>query len=72
MIVYSIDSKESFNHIDNWLKELKLQSSPDIKIILIGNKADLKEKREVKLKEAKKFKDKMVFIFFVKHWLKQG
>ena len=48
MIVYSIDSKESFTHINTWLKELKLQSSPDIKILLIGNKADLKEKREVK------------------------
>ena len=41
MMVYAIDNIESFNHIESWLKEIKLQSNPDIKIFLIGNKADL-------------------------------
>ena len=31
MMVYAIDNKESFNHIETWLKEVKLQSNPDIK-----------------------------------------
>ena len=47
ILVYSIDSKESFSHISTWLKEVKLQSHPDVKIILIGNKKDLEEKRKV-------------------------
>ena len=53
MIVYSIDNKESFIHINTWLKELKMQSNPDIKIFLIGNKVDL-ENRVVSYDEAKK------------------
>lgn len=57
MMVYAIDSKESFTHINTWLKEVKLQSSPDIKIFLIGNKADLVEKREVNFEEAKQYRD---------------
>ena len=55
MMVYAIDSKESFNHIDSWLKEVKLQSSPDIKIFLIGNKADLEDKRQVPIETAKQY-----------------
>ena len=54
MIVYSIDNKESFMHINTWLKELKMQSNPDIKIFLIGNKVDL-ENRVVSYDEAKNF-----------------
>ena len=53
MMVYAIDSKESFTHIETWLKEVKLQSNPDIKIFLIGNKADLDDQRQVQLSEAK-------------------
>ena len=55
MMVYAIDSKESFIHIDSWLKEVKLQSSPDIKIFLIGNKADLEDKRQVPFESAKQY-----------------
>ena len=37
-----------------WYKELKEQSSPDIKIILVGNKSDLSKKRAVKEDEVQK------------------
>ena len=55
VIVYSIDKKTSFKDIDLWLKELRLYSSPDIKIILIGNKSDLEDKREVTYEEGAKY-----------------
>ena len=47
ILVYSIDSKHSFENLESWLNDVKTQSSPDIKIILIGNKVDLEDKREV-------------------------
>ena len=72
MMVYSIDSKESFIHIETWLKEVKLQSNPDIKIFLIGNKADLEEKREVKTDEANQFKLENDFHFFSETSAKSG
>ena len=52
-MVYAIDNKESFEHIDNWLKEIKYKSSPDIKIFLVGNKCDLTEERKVTSEEGK-------------------
>ena len=64
MIVYSIDSKMSFNNIESWLKEVKLQNDHDIKLFLIGNKIDLEEKREVQLNEAKRFADENEIHYF--------
>ena len=72
MMVYSIDSKESFSHINTWLKEVKLQSHPDVKIILIGNKKDLEEKREVTYEEAKKFKEESQLLYFEETSAKTG
>lgn len=55
MIMYSIDNEESFRHLDYWIKEIKNNSSPNIKIILIGNKVDLEDKRVISKEEADNF-----------------
>ena len=55
-MVYSIDNKESFKNLEIWLNELKVNSNPDVKIFLIGNKSDLESNREVSNKEAENFK----------------
>ena len=72
MMVYAIDNKESFAHIETWLKEVKLQSNPDIKIFLIGNKADLDEERKVKMETAKAFKEENGIHYFSEASAKSG
>ena len=72
MMVYAIDSRESFNHIESWLKEVKLQSNPDIKIFLIGNKSDLDEQRKVPLDIAKTFKEENGIHYFSETSAKNG
>ena len=52
IIVYSIDNRDSFDNLDSWLDEIKSQTHPNLKIFLIGNKADLEDQRVVKTKEA--------------------
>ena len=37
----NIPSPSSFENIDIWLKELRTNSNPDVKVFLIGNKVDL-------------------------------
>ena len=65
ILVYSIDNKESFKNLNFWLNDLKTQSNPDIKIILIGNKKDLNAKREVTFEQGQKFyKEKQFQLFF--------
>ena len=72
MMVYAIDNRESFNHIETWLKEVKLQSNPDIKIFLIGNKSDLEENRKVTTEAAKTFKDENGIHYFSEASAKNG
>jgi small GTP-binding protein len=72
MMVYSIDSRESFIHINTWLKEIRLQSHPDVKIILIGNKNDLEDKRQVTFEEAKKYKEENQLLCFEETSAKTG
>ena len=42
----------SFNNIDKWLAEIKDKTSNDLKLMIIGNKIDLKEFREVSNEQA--------------------
>ena len=72
MMVYAIDNRESFNHIETWLKEVKLQSNPDIKIFLIGNKSDLEENRKVTTEAAKTFKEENGIHYFSEASAKNG
>jgi Ras-related protein Rab-11A len=51
-LVYDITRKDTFNHIENWLRELTSINSDKISIILIGNKSDLSLLRKVSKHEA--------------------
>ncbi|KAH9768474.1 ras-related protein RABF1 [Citrus sinensis] len=53
VVVYDITSPDSFNKAQYWVK-LQKHGSPDIVMALVGNKADLHEKREVPAQYAEK------------------
>ena len=72
MIVYSIDSRESFFHLDTWLKDVRLLCNPDVKIFLIGNKADLESNRAVSKDEAQKYYENNNFNYFSETSAKSG
>lgn len=57
VIVYAINSQESFENIDMWLKELRMNSNPDAKVFLIGNKIDLESERVIVAEQGKKYAD---------------
>jgi Ras-related protein Rab-11A len=47
LVVYDITQKKSFENIEKWVNDLKVAGDPKITIILIGNKSDLEDKRQV-------------------------
>lgn len=53
--MYLIDSRETFNALTNWLTDAKTLASPNIVIVLVGNKKDLEAEREVTYLEASRF-----------------
>ena len=63
LLVYDITRKETFDHITKWLNEVKSNGSKDICCILIGNKKDLEEQRQVKYEEGKELAEKNNFLF---------
>ena len=46
-IVYDITRKNSFDNVEKWINDLKIIGDPKINIMLIGNKIDLEDQREV-------------------------
>ena len=52
LVVYDVTSKTSFDNVDNWVSEIKEKASTDMKTMMIGNKIDLKDERQVSTEEA--------------------
>ena len=63
IVVYDICRKKSFENVDKWIDDFKSKADDDAVIILIGNKSDLDEKREVSKEEAESKAQKNKFGF---------
>ena len=72
IIIYSVANKNSFQHVENWIKELKLNSSKNIKIILVGNKCDLTKERKISYQEGENLKKKHKLDYFLEASAKTG
>lgn len=77
LLVYDTTSRDSFNALANWLNDAKTLASPNIVILLVGNKKDLEEEREVTFLEASTFAQENgefdeifddVILMFIKHF----
>lgn len=53
LLVYDISRRQTFDSIGRWLNELQTHSDMNVVTILVGNKSDLKDAREVTTAEGK-------------------
>ena len=72
IMVYSIISKESFDNVEMWLRELRSHSNPDVKVFLIGNKIDLEAEREVTTEQGENFYKQNNLSLFMESSAKTG
>ncbi|XP_072496746.1 ras-related protein Rab-17 [Notamacropus eugenii] len=64
LLVYDIANKDSFHRAQKWWKELENEFQPEeIVVILVGNKTDLEDSREVTLEEGKAFAESNKLLF---------
>ena len=71
VLIYSITDYKSFQNLDSWINEMK-KYAPNSKIILLGNKADDEEKREVSYDDGKNLSIKYNLDLFMEVSAKNG
>ena len=54
-LIYDITNRDSFKNLENWLIEIEKNASQNVLKILIGNKNDLVDDREVQVEEGQAF-----------------
>ena len=55
LLLFDITNSASFEELGNWLNDLQQLCNPNAYIILVGNKTDLEEKRQVGSQQANDF-----------------
>lgn len=64
LLVYDITRKESFHKAQQWLEDLEKEFHPgEVVVMLVGNKMDLSEEREVTFQEGKEFAESKSLMF---------
>lgn len=72
LLVYDITRKDTFDVLDMWLQMIRDSASPDVKVVLIGNKADDAENRQVSSELGKQYTGQNGLFEFVETSAKTG
>ena len=72
LIVYAINNRDSFEHAENWLNDLKNQSNPNVRVFLVGNKSDLEQNRVISKEEGENFREQKKLDRFMETSAKTG
>ena len=64
LIVYDITRRVSFENLSDWIEDCKNSSPKTVFMVLVGNKCDLEENREVTEEEGKEFAERHGMLFF--------
>mmetsp|Transcript_20601 Transcript_20601/g.47595 ORF Transcript_20601/g.47595 Transcript_20601/m.47595 type:complete len:189 (-) Transcript_20601:37-603(-) len=63
LMVYDVTSAESFDHVNDWLKEVNRYAAEGTVKLLVGNKCDRTADRAVSLDQAKALSDELGIAF---------
>ncbi|KAJ7225543.1 P-loop containing nucleoside triphosphate hydrolase protein [Mycena pura] len=55
LLVYDITNRESFSNLSRWLADARALASPHLVVVLVGNKSDKDDEREVEWAEASRW-----------------
>jgi len=63
IVVFDITNKQSFLSTSKWIGDVRAERGNDVIIVLVGNKADLSDKREVPIEEATQKAEELGIMF---------
>ena len=55
LVVYDITERKSFDNLNSWLIEIEKNGNKNVYKLLIGNKSDLEDQRQISKEEGKEF-----------------
>ncbi|KAK5926527.1 hypothetical protein CgunFtcFv8_022090 [Champsocephalus gunnari] len=64
LLMYDITSQESFCAVQDWATQIKTYSWGNAQVVLVGNKLDLEEDRQVPTEDAHRLASELGFQFF--------
>lgn len=47
LVVYDISKRDTFENVNKWINELRMNGEKDVIVVLVGNKSDLMDERVV-------------------------
>ena len=63
LLVYDITNYDSFRSLDKWFEEVSGNAEEDLVVLVIGNKCDLEQKRQVTTEEGEAFAKEHGLVF---------
>ena len=63
IVVYDVTKRATFDRIKDWMDEIKSNAHEKVTVILVGNKRDLKDNREVAREEGEKLARQIKVMF---------
>lgn len=63
LLVYDVTRRSTFENVARWLKELRDHTDPNMVVMLIGNKSDLRHLVAVPTKDGKQFAEEQGLYF---------
>merc|ERR1712127_404824 len=71
VVVYDVTNINSFNQTNKWIDDVRTERGTDVIIVLVGNKTDLADKRQVSIDEGER-KAKELNVMFIETSAKTG
>ncbi|KAK3016757.1 hypothetical protein RJ639_006430 [Escallonia herrerae] len=71
VIVYDVASRQSFLNSSNWIEEVRTERGSDVIVVMVGNKTDLVDKRQVSIEEGEA-KARDLSVMFIETGAKTG
>ncbi|KAG0171093.1 hypothetical protein DFQ30_001520 [Apophysomyces sp. BC1015] len=67
----NLEGRESFLNTTKWIDDVRAERGPEVIVVLVGNKSDLSDKREVTVEDGEK-RAKELNIMFIETSAKAG
>ena len=64
IVVFDITSRQSFQSVDKWIEDAKYHREDEVLLVLVGNKSDLAEHRQVSTQEADEYAKSRGIMYF--------